>query len=163
MIQRQRRAADVFFTGLSAVPTAQVDQEEPFSASTRSGNLLREVASELTSVRVYYTNLVKCLPLRDDKIRYPLRSELELCFSNYKAELTQLVPSKVVLFGKQVSGFIAEKLKLRFEPSKGDFDFPVARRGTVEYLSAFHPSYVLVYKRRKLDLYKQRIAAFLEA
>lgn len=162
-MQRQRGRPDVFFTGLSAVPIAQVDREEPFSPNTRSGKLLREIASELTTVTVYYTNLVKCLPLRHDKIRYPFRSELELCFRNYRAELAQYLPSKVVLFGKQVSEFIAEKLNLHFHTPRTDFDFPVARKGAVEYLSAHHPSYVLVYKHRKLDLYKRRIATFLES
>jgi uracil-DNA glycosylase len=162
LIQRRQAHADVFFTGLSAVPTPQVHLSEPFDLSTRSGKLVREIARVQTSVHVYYTNLVKCLPLRDDRIRYPLRSELEFCFGNYKAELARLVPTKVVLFGRQVSDFVAEKFRLRFRRSNGEFDFPVARRGTVEYLSAVHPSYVLVYKRRKLDLYKKRIASFLE-
>lgn len=161
MIQRLRGPADVFFTGLSAVPTTHVDKDEPFSPSTRSGSLLREIEGELKSERIYYTNLVKCLPLRDKKIRYPLRSEMEFCFKNYKTELAQLIPKKVVLFGKQVSDFVAEKLKLQFVPSGADFDFPIARLGTVEFLAAYHPSYVLVYKRRKLETFRRRITAFL--
>jgi len=160
-VQRQRGQPDVFFTGLSAVPTSQPDHDEPFSSFTRSGSLLRQIASEVVTAKVYYTNLVKCLPLRHDRIRYPLRAELELCFRYYRAELAELAPSKVVLFGKQVSDFIADKLNLQFPRPRGDFDFPVAKLGAVEYLSAHHPSYVLVYKRRKLDLYKRRIRAFL--
>lgn len=117
---------------------------------------------EFTAPKVYYTNLVKCLPLHEGRIRYPHRSELELCFKNYKAELAQFVPRKVVLFGRQVSQFIAAKLHLRFGDSSRDFDFPIAARAGVEYLAAYHPSYVLVYKRRKVDLYKRRIAEFLE-
>ena len=163
LVQRRRSAADIFFTGLSAVPTAEAHKEEPFSANTRSGRLLREVASELSSATVHYTNLVKCLPLRNDRIRYPSRTELELCYRNYRAELVHLVPQKVVLFGQLVSDFIAHKLGLTFAAPVREFDFPVARCGDVTFLSAYHPSYVLVYKRRKLDVYKRRLAAFLEA
>lgn len=160
-MQHQRGRAEVFFTGLSAVPTAEVDQEEPFSPTTRSGKVVREIAGELSNATVYYTNLVKCLPLRHHKIRYPLRSELEHCFRFYKEELAQFNPAKVVLFGKQVTDFIAGKLKLHFRSARRDFDFPVARIGAVEYLAAYHPSYVLVYRHRRLDQYKQRVAAFL--
>jgi uracil-DNA glycosylase len=124
--------------------------------------LLRGIADNLSTATVYYTNLVKCLPLRQDRIRYPLRSELELCFRHYKAELAQLVPSRVVLFGQQVTEFIAEKLNLRFHRRRGDFDFPVASLGGVQFLSAHHPSYILVYKHRKIDLYKRRISAFVQ-
>lgn len=162
-MQRHRGRPDVFFTGLSAVRSTQPDQDEPFATSTRSGKLLRDIAGDLDGARVYYTNLVKCLPLWRDRIRYPLRSELELCFPHYTAELAQLAPTKVVLFGRQVSNFIAHKLKLQFRRPRGEFDFPVAKLDGMEVLSAHHPSYVLVYKRRKLDLYKRRIAAFLEA
>lgn len=130
--------------------------------TTRSGGLVRAIASEMTTAKVYYTNLVKCLPLRNDRIRYPFRSELELCFRNYKAELAQLVPTKVVLFGKQVSDFISDKLNLDFRSPRGDFDFPVARMGGVEFLAAHHPSYVLVYRHRKIDVYKRRIMAFVQ-
>ncbi len=136
-------------------------KNEPFSSATRSGGLLREIAAEMRRVSIYYTNLVKCLPLRHDKIRYPNRGEMELCFRNYRAELSALMPRKVVLFGQQVSSFVADKLELTFPASERDFEFPVARVGNVEYLSAYHPSYVLVYKRRKLDLYKSRIAEFI--
>lgn len=153
---------DVFFTGLSAVRSERPAQDEPFSAATRSGKLLREISGGLEGAKVYYTNLVKCLPLRGQNIRYPLRSELNFCFKNYQAELKNLLPRKVVLFGRSVSEFIEEKLQLRFRAGRGEFDFPIASAGGVEYLSAYHPSFVLVYRRRKLDLYQRRIAAFLK-
>lgn len=162
-MQRRHAPADVFFTGLSAVPTPDVQSEEPFSASTRSGRLLREIAGDTSSTTIYYTNLVKCLPLREDRIRYPSRTELNLCFRNYSVELAQLLPQKVVLFGQLVSDFVTHKLGLKFTATSREFDFPMARRGNVTFLSAYHPSYVLVYKRRRVQLYKQRIAEFVEA
>lgn len=163
LIQRHRGRAEVFFTGLSAVATEQASHDEPFSEHTRSGGLLRQVAGDLAVTTVYYTNLVKCLPLHEGRIRYPRRSELELCFKNYQRELGTFLPRKVVLFGKQVSEFIAAKLQLNFGSSRRDFDFPVAHRDGVQYLAAYHPSYVLVYKRRHLALYKRRIADFADA
>lgn len=163
LVQRQRGRSDVFFTGLSAVPTTDVDSDEPFSAGTRSGKLLRDIAGGLSAATVYYTNLVKCLPLQQDRIRYPMRSELELCFRFYQAELADLLPSKVVLFGRQVSGFVADKLGLRFGPQRGVFDFRVAKLGNTEFMAAHHPSYVLVYKHRSVRVFKDRITAFVEA
>lgn len=161
-MQRRRSPSDIFFTGLSAVPTAEVHSAEPFASSTNSGSVLRGIASELTSPSVYYTNLVKCLPLRGDRIRYPSRSELNLCFRNYAAELAQLRPQRIVLLGQLVSDFVAQKLNLRFRSRRREFDFPAAQRGGVTFLAAYHPSYVLVYKRRKLDVYKRRLLDFLE-
>jgi uracil-DNA glycosylase len=162
LVHAFRGQPDAFFTGLSAVRTEDPARDEPFSLDTASGGLLREISGSLSTTKVYYTNLVKCLPLRGDSIRYPARSEMEFCFKHYRSELNRLLPRKVVLFGRQVAGFLEEKLQLRFRAPRNEFDFPVATVGNVEYLSTYHPSFVLVYKRRKLDLYKRRLSSFLE-
>lgn len=72
------------------------------------------------------------------------------------------MPRKVILFGRQVSDFVATKLNLEFGAQSGEFDFPIATSGDIQYLSAYHPSYVLVYKRRKLDLYKSALRNFVD-
>ncbi len=157
-----RGQPDVFFTGLSTVRSEQADRDEPFSPATASGKVVRDLSGALAGVNVYYTNLVKCLPLQAGTIRYPVRSELELCYRHYRGELSRLLPRKVVLFGRQVASFVEQKLHLHFRAPRDEFDFPVAKAGAVEYLSAYHPSYVLVYRRRKLPLYKRRLISFLE-
>ena len=147
---------------MSAVASADPEADEPFSAATRSGQLIREIEADLGAVECYYTNLVKCLPLTDGKLRYPTRKELEACFSNFELELKKLSPEKVVLFGKQVSDFVAGQLGLTFSKrGAGHFEFGTAHVGGIDYLSASHPSYVLIYKRRHLDQYRQGIGTFI--
>jgi uracil-DNA glycosylase len=158
LLQRVSNRPEVFFTGLSAVASTEVG-DEPFSASTRSGQLMREIGEGFDC---YYTNLVKCLPLKDGKLRYPTEKELEVCFGNFELELQSLGPRKVVLLGKQVSDFVAGRLGLRFKGAKvGDLEFQTARLGGTEYLSAYHPSYVLIYRRRQLEEYKSSIFSFI--
>ena len=121
---------------------------------------MREIGEGLDC---YYTNLVKCLPLMDGKLRYPTEPELDVCFGNYELELRTLGPRKVVLLGKQVSEFVASRMGLRFRRMKaGDLEFETAQAGIIEYLSAYHPSYVLIYKRRQLDDYKRSILSFIK-
>ena len=159
LLQRIKTRPRVFFTGLSAVASIETE-DEPFSAATRSGQLIREIGEGLDC---YYTNLVKCLPLKDGKLRYPTERELEVCFGNFELELKTLNPGKVVLLGKQVSEFVADKLSLKFKRAKaGDLEFQTARVEAVEYLSAYHPSYVLIYRRRQLDHYKRGIISFIK-
>lgn len=152
----------VVFTGLSAVASECVDSDRPFSPATRSGRLLRDIEEDLGHTDVYFTNLVKCLPLRDGKIRYPSNRELEACFPNYDLELRELAPVRVVLLGRQVSGFVASKLGLEFVPVRAlGLEGQIAQVGDVQYLSTYHPSYVLVYRRRRLAEYKASICAFV--
>ncbi len=165
MVQEIKTRPRVMFTGLSAVSSSRVDLDEPFSAATRSGQLMRELEVYLGSAACYYTNLVKCLPLHSNgKIRYPTTAELEACFENYQLEVDSLLPRKIVLLGRQVADFVTRKLGLEFVSSaERGFGFRRASTAKTEYLAAHHPSYILIYKRRRIEEYKRGLRAFVES
>lgn len=124
---------------------------------------MREIAAQLGASDCYFTNLVKCLPLSaNGKIRYPTQRELEVCFHNYSKELKTLSPEKVILLGRQVSQFVAAQLQLDLRPIGAGEGFGCGYGAGIEFLSAHHPSYVLVYRRRGVEDYKRQILAFAQ-
>lgn len=131
LLQNKIRPSHVMFAGLSAVQTDNIDLDEPFSTETRSGALLREFEQQLPKYNFYFTNLVKCLPLRKDKIRYPSIPELSACFPNFELELKKVVPKKVVIFGKKVSQHVSEMFGFQFEKKAGKLEFSTHWHGTV--------------------------------
>lgn len=163
LLQEISGHCDVMFVGLSAVQANDLFSDEPFAQTTQSGALLRDIVKELTDLQFYFTNIVKCLPLSDGKIRYPSHDEMGECFVNYKVEIAELLPSKVVLLGKQVSGFVSKQLGFRFSSAKSPFEFETIEHDGIEYMDAYHPSYVSVYKRKDLPLYKDAIESFVRS
>ena len=80
----QTNQPQVFWVGLSAVKFDEGDEMQPLSANTRTGALLELIELPLRDkVTFYKTNLVKCLPLKEGKIRYPLQKEMEKCCPNF--------------------------------------------------------------------------------
>ena len=163
LLQEISGRCDVMFVGLSAVQVNDLFSNEPFANTTQSGALLRGIVKEITSLQFYFTNIVKCLPLNNGKIRYPSRDEMTECFINYKVEIDELRPIKVVLLGKQVSSFVSKQLGFRFSSATSPFEFDVVDHDGIEYMDAYHPSYVSVYKRKDLPLYKDAIGSFLSS
>ncbi len=156
----EQQKYSIFFIGLSAVKVSNVDEEEPFSKCTRSGALLREISNDLDS-SIYFTNAVKCLPLKDNKIRYPAKSEMKACFPNLESEIKQYQPKKLVLFGKQVSKFLVSSLDAIVDDTqivKGVVSYSTP---TLSILSVPHPSYILIYKRKDIDWYINVIKEFV--
>lgn len=149
-----------FFVGLSAVQVECVDSEVPFSTSTRSGALLRGIGDTAHQDSIYFTNVVKCLPLKDGKIRYPTKSEMESCFPNLEFELNAYNPQKLVLFGKQVANYVVKRLGASLnqeQPVEGVAFYSTER---LSILAAPHPSYMLIYKRKNINWYTSTIKAF---
>jgi DNA polymerase len=126
----------------------------PLSNETRSGALIEQIEIPLRrNVTFYKTNLVKCLPLKGDKIRYPLRKEMEKCSSNFEDELDMFRPLVVFLLGKQVASFVLKKFsKQEFTLSKS-FKYEQFTIGNITFIPVHHPSYILVYKRKNVDEY----------
>jgi len=98
-----KKTANIFWVGLSAVQFNEEEEKRPLSSNTRSGALIEEIERPFTNeISFYKTNIVKCLPLKENKIRYPLEHEMEKCFPNFEIELAEQNPSIVFLLGKQV-------------------------------------------------------------
>src|ERR1044071_1180094 len=82
------KKSHIFWVGLSAVRFEQGEQKLPLSPLTPSGRLIHSIETPFrTQFSFYKTNLVKCAPLRGDKMRYPVALEMEKCFPNFEWEL----------------------------------------------------------------------------
>ena len=154
--------ADVFWVGLSAVKTEN-KYETPLSVTTNSGKLIYKIESLFPFRSFYRTNLVKCLPLDDKcKIRYPSSKEMNSCFINLNLEIDYLKPKLVFLLGKQVATFVLKEYGIKDYVLNDDFEYSTFKIKNIVLVPVHHPSYILVYKRKKIENYisgiQQRIA-----
>ncbi len=132
-------------------------------ADTKSGNLIRQAFTEHENKFTYYTNLVKCLPLSNNKIRYPSRSEMQACFTNLENEIDTLKPNKVVLLGKKVSSFVTNQLKINMMQMSSNLSYSLGSNCGIDYLEVYHPSYVSIYKRKYTEEYTRLLSGFANA
>ena len=152
---------DVFWVGLSAVRVDEVEKNVPLDPSTKSGSLMKEIEQySLSSLRFYRTNIVKCLPLVGNKIRYPSKREMRECFPNLLMEIQTLQPQLVFLLGKQVSDFVTSALDIQVSDTSSTFNYESYYKDGVTYIPVHHPSYILVYKRKFIEDYKIGISRF---
>ncbi len=156
----QSQNVSTFFVGLSAVQVACVESEVPFSKSTRSGALLRDIVESGCEDDIYFTNAVKCLPLKEGKIRYPAKSEMESCFPNFEIELNVYNPKKLVLFGKQVSDYIVKRLNASSDHKQPVSGVTFYSTASLTIMATPHPSYILIYKRKNINWYINTIKNF---
>lgn len=150
--------ADVFWVGLSAVKVDSIKKETPLSVKTNSGKLISEIEQKNKRVDFYKTNLVKCLPLEEGKIRYPNRSEMRACCKHLKSEISEFKPKLVFLLGKQVSDFVTEDKSIKYSD---EFNYEVVVKGNTTYVPVHHPSYILVYKRKQVEAYVSGITQII--
>ncbi|MCD4665781.1 MAG: uracil-DNA glycosylase family protein [Bacteroidales bacterium] len=158
-----QKRSNIFWVGLSAVKISENEAKQPLSPFTRSGELIKEIESLYSDRFSFYkTNLVKCLPLKSDKIRYPLKHEMIKCSPNLETEIDTLKPSLVFLLGKQVSSFIIEKLTNSKVILDDKFCYDSIKINNVRYIPIHHPSYILIYRRKHKKNYIEGIRFFLE-
>lgn len=151
------RKADVFWIGLSAVKVSNCEEEKPLSERTNTGKLISTIEKECDNISYYKTNLVKCLPLEKDKIRYPNKNEMRSCYENLKKEIQSKKPKIVFLLGKLVADFVLNKEKSLKPTLDENFEYMHYDIDGVKYVPVHHPSYMLVYKRKKVDNYVKNI------
>jgi uracil-DNA glycosylase family 4 len=151
--------ADVMWVGLSAVRVEDTEIDTPLSELTNTGQLLLEIENRNPTIEYYKTNLVKCLPIENDKIRYPKKNEMGTCYKNLQIEVNELKPKIVFLLGKLVADFIG---KNKFEVNFCDqFKYNIIEiEGTI-YVPVHHPSYILVYKRKNVQEYINGISKLI--
>lgn len=147
----------VFWVGLSA-KKATCENEKPLSPTTNSGKLICSIEERCTEVLTYKTNLVKCVPLNEEqKLRYPNKREIDICFQNLKEELNSLKPRIVFLLGDKVTKAVSSHFKLTFAKWDG-FDYKYKIHDGIYYIPIHHPSYIYVYKRKQMETYIEEIA-----
>lgn len=161
IVQSDLDRADVFWIGLSAVKVKNYN-ETPLSANTNSGKLIRSVESLFCNkVSFYKTNVVKCLPLQNDKIRYPSIPEMNNCYFNLEEELKSLHPKIIFLLGKQVAKFILKRYNIDV-PLDENFNYHMVKLNNFLFIPIHHPSYILVYKRKRMSKYLQSLETIIK-
>ena len=136
---------DVMWVGLSAKRFDDLNNSIPLSNDTNSGKIIELIENELTDLKFYKTNLVKCLPLdENNKLRYPTPKEMQACINNLLIEIEILNPKIILVLGKLTFNFIEKYfIKNSIDKSK------------LIYIE--HPSYIYVYKRKYIDDYIEKI------
>jgi uracil-DNA glycosylase len=149
-------SADVMWVGVSAKPrSTSLDPRTP------TGRVVSRIEERLSQVRFYRTNLVKC-PTTDPsgRMRVPVAEEIQRCLALLRSEIDRVRPCVVVGLGTVVS-------RALFEWAGGDWEFNgfgnriryrVYSSPQISLLPVHHPSYMLVYRRRKIEHYIDCIA-----
>lgn len=138
-----------------------IDENEklPLSPNTKSGALIEEIEKPFReSISFYKTNVVKCLPLYENKIRYPLKHEMEKCYPNLEDEINILKPSIVFLLGKQVSDFVLNKKNVNSYQLNENFVYNAFRINNRLFVPIHHPSFILVYRRKLINKYIEGVS-----
>lgn len=158
---QQCDSAEVFWVGLSAVKVSD-NKDVPLSTNTNSGKLINSIEFFIPNVEFYKTNIVKCLPLKDEKIRYPLKKEMETCFFHLENEMDTLNPKLIFLLGKQVATFVLNKYGIKEYSLNDNFEYKSFKIGNYRFIPIHHPSYILVYKRKRLYDYIKNIESIIK-
>lgn len=159
----EKTQSEVFWVGLSAVAFSEEEDRVPLSPTTRSGALIAEIENGFPDSSFFYkTNLVKCLPLKENKIRYPIAKEMEKCFPNLTAEVEELKPKVIFLLGKQVATFVLSRFGITHFSLDEEFNYQGYEEGEITYVPIHHPSYVLIYKRKNVKTYIEQIRSVIE-
>jgi DNA polymerase len=159
----EQKTSSVFWVGLSSVLMGINDVRLPLAPSTRTGSLIERIENDYKQELSFYkTNIVKCLPLENEKIRYPKKHEMQKCYPNLVEEIEHLRPTLVFLLGKQVATFILEQHSTKIVSLSNSFDYTSFQIGKVTYIPIHHPSFILVYKRKNIEDYIRGVDAFLQ-
>jgi len=157
-VLEKSKKSQIFWVGLSAVRFEDGIEKLPLSPHTRSGALIETVELPLRNKFLFYkTNLVKCLPLKEGKIRYPRSCEMEKCYTNFEEELEISKPKVVFLLGKQVGLFVLKKYGFKNFTFDKNFEYESYELNNITFIPVHHPSFILVYKRKNLNQYIQSL------
>lgn len=153
-----KSSADVMWVGLSAVKVVDVKDNIPLSSKTSSGKLIESIEDAAGNIQFYKTNLVKCLPLNENKIRYPNRNEMSGCYENLVSEIKLFQPKIIFLLGRKVYDFVSRKEHININGLNTDFDYEELNMFGTIVVPIHHPSYILIYKRRLIESYISAIS-----
>lgn len=154
-------SASVMWVGLSAVRVDDVCSSKPLSSETRSGGLLKEIESRLPKISFYKTNLVKCLPESNGKIRYPTKKEMKVCSPHLYNEIGKVSPKIVLLLGKKVAEHVFKENRFDNLVLDKDFKYIENKKDNTIYVPVHHPSFILVYKRKQMESYINNICELI--
>ena len=163
LLDRHKRA-DVMWVGISAKQVEDIKTTRPLSEESNSGKILGKIESNSEELQYYRTNLVKCPPLTDSgKLRYPNLNEQEACYSNLIGEIDTVKPKVVFMLGLKVSNFLLSKNDIKVDGFESGFNYTGYNVSGIHYVPVHHPSYVYVYKRKKMNAYVNAIKSVIKS
>lgn len=159
----KQKKSNIFWVGLSSVLITEEDEKQPLSPYTKSGALINTIEKPYKNdISFYRTNVVKCLPLSNNKIRYPLKHEMEKCYPNLVDEIEALKPSIIFLLGKQVANFVLGQHSKKIVTLDDFFNYEFIKINNIIYVPIHHPSFILIYRRKLTENYMKGISKFFD-
>jgi DNA polymerase len=153
---------DVMWVGLSAKKVDSLDDCIPLGNNTNSGKLIEKIENENVGIAFYKTNLVKCLPLDNKlKLRYPIKEEKESCYGNLEIEIKSIKPKIIFLLGLKAANFVLSKYGEKIKQFSNDFNYRIYEFNNCKYIPIHHPSYVHVYKKKKISDYINSVSSII--
>jgi DNA polymerase len=136
----------------------------PLAPETPTGSVISRIERTLRGLSFHRTNLVRRAPLdAHGRLRYPTREEMARGADALVLELQHVQPRIVVTLGAAVSKTVVEDVAQsgRFTGLGGSFRYSPRRGNNFLVLPVHHPSFILIYRRRKLRQYIRAICAWL--
>ncbi len=151
-IINQPKKSDIMVIGISSKKNSGNKIFHPLDSSTNSGKFISQLEKSLKDTTFYKTNLIKCAPLTSDgKMRYPTTSEINACLPHLKQEIKTVQPKVIITLGRQVTNFTSTLFELSLKK------YHITHHKNFKILPIDHPSYLMIYKRKELEHYKQII------
>lgn len=104
----------------------------------------------------------RSIPLTEEqKLRYPNKKEIDSCYEHLAEEIQELSPKIVFLLGGKVSSAVEKHLKINFE-KWDEFKYHYKKINGVYYVPIHHPSYIYVYRRKRIDEYINEVERIIK-
>lgn len=155
LLMQNVNTCDIMWIGLSA-KIIKSKEEEPLSLCTNSGVLIHKIINKTADLRHYKTNLVKCVPLKENKLRYPNKGEIEACINHIDIEIKELQPKIIFLLGGKVIEAIEKHYNIKINKWT-DFSYKETIYKNTIFVGIHHPSYISVYKKKNISNYIENI------
>lgn len=151
----------ILWIGLSAQLSKEGATLPPLDDSTPSGKLIATIEDKCTGFVFKRTNLVFFAPLnKQGKLRYPTSAEMKKSVALLNNTIKEFNPDLVFMLGNQVGKFlISEKNLQKIEDYIVENTFMDTH---ILYTQIYHPSYILIYKRKFIDDYIQTITRAMD-
>ena len=149
----------VMWVGISDKPDTP-----PLALNTATGKVVAAVERALDGLRFHKTNLVRRAPLdADGRLRYPTKEEMTEGADSLRLEVERVKPRIVVTLGAAVSKVVVESVARtgRFTGLGKSFNYAPRRGSAFLVLPVHHPSFVLIYRRKKLSTYIKAICRWI--
>ncbi len=147
---------DIMFVGLSA-KIVKTPNDKPLDENTNTGKIIKQIEDSLEGIKIYRTNIVKCVPLNDSKkLRYPTKKEINSCLKNLDDEIEYTKSKIIFLLGNEVA-----KSVLSIHVKSYQKYTPIIIEKKV-FIAIEHPSYIYIYKKKFIYEYIDKIKKLIK-